>query len=59
MEPLAVSQREAAEALRVSHWLIRQMVKAGELPTVRIRGRVMIPTRALAEWVEKNTKQAS
>ena len=58
-ERLAVSRPEAARRLGVSEWLVRQMVKAGELPVVRIRGRVMVPTRALAEWVEAHTQQAS
>lgn len=56
---LSVSIPDAADLLGVSAWLVRQMVKAGELPALRIRGRVMVPTRALAEWVEKNTRAAS
>lgn len=47
----------AATRLGVSPWLVRQLVKSGELPSLRIRRRLLIPTAPLVEWVESHMSE--
>ena len=58
-EPLFLSIPRAAARLGVSAKTVKRMVAAGELPSLHVRRRVVIPTKALDQWVEQNTKQAS
>ena len=55
---LALSIAEAAEALALSPRTIEAMVKARELPTVRVGRRVLLPVAGLADWLVENTEQA-
>jgi excisionase family DNA binding protein len=48
---------EAAEALRISSRSVRRRIAEGTLPTVRIGGRLLIPRKALEDWVIANTKR--
>jgi len=43
---------EAAELLSVARSKAYAMVKAGELPSVRLGGSVRVPLARLREWVE-------
>jgi excisionase family DNA binding protein len=54
-QPLLVTIREAAAALRVSRATVYRMTQAGELPTVHIGTAVRIPAAALARYVEERT----
>ena len=47
----ALSVREAAEALSVSEWLIREECRRGRLYHIRIGGRIVIPVWALEEYI--------
>lgn len=47
---------EAAAALRISTPSMRRRITEGVFPTVRIGGRVLIPRRALEDWVRSNTR---
>jgi excisionase family DNA binding protein len=46
-----LSQREAATYLGVSYWTLRDMLFRGELPTVRIRRRVLIDRADLDRYI--------
>lgn len=48
---LALSVREAARALGVSEWLIREECRRGRLFHIYIGGRIVIPVWALEEYV--------
>ena len=48
---LALSVREAAQALGVSDWLIREECRRGRLYHIRIGGRIVIPVWALEEYI--------
>jgi excisionase family DNA binding protein len=50
---------EAAEALRISSRSVRRRIAEGTLPTVRIGGRLLVPRRALEDWLDRTTRQAS
>ena len=43
---------EAAEMLRISRALAYQMVRRGELPTVRVSHLIRIPHARLIRWIE-------
>jgi excisionase family DNA binding protein len=51
VEPLVYNVPQAAQALQVHPMTIRNLVKRGELPAVRIGDRVMISRSALVEFV--------
>jgi len=45
--PLLATPREAAQTLNVSRETVYRMAAAGQLPTVRVRGAIRVPVRAL------------
>jgi excisionase family DNA binding protein len=51
-EPLALSVEEAARLLGVSRTLAYESVARGELPSVRLGKRIVVPRRALDELLE-------
>ena len=48
----AYTVAEAAAALRVSPWLIREACRRGEIRSVRLGARVIIPGAAIAEFLD-------
>ena len=46
---------EVAEILRVSEYLVYELVRRSEIPHIRVGGRILISRYALAEWIERNT----
>lgn len=55
-EKFAISVEEAAERLSVSKNYAYDRVKDGTLPSVKVGNRVLVPVKALEEWIEANTK---
>ena len=45
---------EAAEYLGRSVWAVRELVWAGQLPSVRVGRRVHLDIHDLDQWIEKN-----
>ena len=54
---LAVSIAEAARMLSVSKSTLRSLVKSGILPAARIRRRVLLPMRAIEDFLSESTDQ--
>ena len=52
MPPLAISVPEAARLLGLSRSTTYQAVKRGDIPSVRIGGRVLVPLRRLEELID-------
>lgn len=50
-ERKAYTVAEAAEALRVSQWLVREACRRGELRSVRIGKRIIIPGNAIEDYL--------
>lgn len=50
LEPMLVSKREAAEALSISLRKLEHLIAAKEILVRRIGGRVLVPTKSLAEF---------
>ncbi|QDP95150.1 helix-turn-helix domain-containing protein [Microlunatus elymi] len=49
--PVLYNVNEAAEALRLSKCAIYELIRSGQLRTVKIGNRRRVPVDALAEWV--------
>lgn len=56
---LAYNVREAAAALGVSEWYIRDEIGKKMLATTQARGRILIPRRELDRYIEENMTDAS
>lgn len=50
--PLLLSIPKAALKLGISESCARQMAYNGEIPVIRIRRRLLVPVKALEEWIE-------
>ena len=50
-ERIAYSIKEAADALGVSEWMVREGVRTGQIGSVRIGRRILIPRRELERLV--------
>lgn len=55
-DPMLIGMADAARMIGVSARTLWSMANAGELPTVRIRRRVLFNVAALREWVDARTK---
>lgn len=53
-QPLTVTVEKAAEMLGVGRTLVFAMVRGGELPSLKIGGRRLIPTKAVADYIAKS-----
>jgi excisionase family DNA binding protein len=59
--PLATGEvmltlREAAEKLRISERTLREYVKRGTVPHLRLGRNILFPLRALERWIETHTR---
>jgi len=60
MEKLAVSVTEAARLLSVSKSTAYALIEQGLLPAVRVgEKRLIVPVKALEDWLEKQSTRAS
>ena len=55
MNKLALSVKEAAEALGVSRQTLSTYIKREGLPAAKINGRVLIPKDAFEKWLNSRT----
>ena len=53
---LALSKSEAAASLGIGTTALHDLIRAGEIPTVRIGARVIVPTDGLREWLRERSK---
>ena len=57
--PLTISPDKAANKLGLAPNIVRNMIYNGELPSIRVGKRWLIPVKALERWVEDQTKRAA
>jgi len=57
MEEIAIGIRDAAKAVGLSHWTIRQWIRQGKLATIRLGRRVLIEPGELQRLVEAGRQQ--
>lgn len=50
--------QELAELLDVTPVRVYQLVKAGEVPAIRVAGRIRIPRRAFETWLAEQSELA-
>ncbi len=50
-ERIAYSVKEAAGALGVSQWIVREEIRAGRIKSIRLGARILIPRRELERLV--------
>jgi hypothetical protein len=53
--PLLLDIHEAARKMRISERNLWARTNAGEIPHVRIGGRLLYPIAALTRWIESQT----
>jgi len=53
LEPVAYSVSEVAQVLRIGTTLCRELIKSGELPSVRIGRRLLVPRCAIEEYLSR------
>ena len=56
LSPLVLNAKQAARALGISERLLWTLMKAGEIPHVRIAQRVVFPVRKLEAWLAERTE---
>ena len=50
--------QRVAHVLDISRSKAYTLMQSGELPTIRIGHSLRVPAKALARWIEENTKAA-
>lgn len=58
MTKLCISVPEAARLLGLGRNSVYEAVRRGEVPAVRVGRRLVVPIRALEEWLESQTRSA-
>jgi excisionase family DNA binding protein len=56
VKPLLVTLKEGQSAVRCGPDKFRQMIRSGEIPVVRVDGRILVPYAALEAWVARKTE---
>lgn len=56
--PLTISPNKAADLLGVAPCVVRNMLYNGELPSIKLGKRWLIPMKALENWVDEQVKRA-
>ncbi len=59
MEKLLLKVPEAAELVGLGRSKLYELMKAGEIPAIRIGRGVRIPANGLREWVARQTEAAA
>lgn len=57
IQKLTYSVPEAARAIGISRSNAYDLVQRGLIPSVRLRGRVLVPRHAIEEWLARPTSQ--
>jgi excisionase family DNA binding protein len=53
-----LSIEKAAVRLSVSQWTIRNWIRSGKLPSVKLGSRVLVPSDAVQQVIDKATRPA-
>jgi DNA binding domain, excisionase family len=48
---------EACAELRVSRWTLYQLIRSGQLPSIKLRSRRVIPRQAIRELIQRLTAE--
>lgn len=53
MEKATMPTKPAARYLGVSYWKLLELAKAGEVPHIRVGGRILFRRESLNKWLEQ------
>jgi hypothetical protein len=58
-EPRLMGIRPTAKHIGLSEWGVRNLIRKGLIPVVRIRGsrRILFDIRAIDRWIEENSQR--
>ena len=56
MQSLLLRAEDVQRALGLGRSKVYELIASGELPVVRIGRSVRVPSKALDEWIERQTK---
>ena len=59
MERILLRPAEAAEVIAVSRARVYQLLKTGDLPSIRVGGRLRVPIDELRAWVRGQASRNS
>ena len=59
MELMLLTIDEAAASLRVSRWSVYNLIRSGQLRTIKIGRRRLVPMNALTECLERLKEMAA
>ncbi len=54
-QPLLLSVPQVSSLLGVGQTLVRELIKTGEVPSVRVKRAVRVPRAQLEQWIERRT----
>jgi excisionase family DNA binding protein len=54
VEQIAVRPAEAAAAIGIGRTMIYNLIRTGELPSIRVGKSIRVPVGPLREWVARN-----
>jgi len=57
--PVAYRVEEAAEALRLSRDKVYELIRSGQLRSIKVGSRRLVPVAALTEYVDKGSGNAA
>ena len=58
MDPLLLRPTEAAEVIAVGRSKCYELLARGEVPAIRVGGRLRVPVDGLRAWVEQQTRNS-
>jgi excisionase family DNA binding protein len=54
--PLLISVPDAARRCGLSDSLLYYLIQQGQFPHLRVRRRILVPVKAMEEWITQQTK---
>jgi excisionase family DNA binding protein len=54
--PLLISVPDAAKRCGLSDSLLYYLIQQGQFPHIRVRRRILVPVKAMEEWIGQQTK---
>lgn len=58
VERTTLTMKETAEYLRISYWLVNQLVRKKQIPCARVGGRVLFRVQALDEYLKEKEENS-
>lgn len=59
MSALLLTVAETAAALHLGRNTVYDLIRLGQLPTIRVGRAIRVPQAALTEWIQNNTESST